>query len=184
MVKLPLVVGKRRYSVTVLDTSGDDSLFRIGVEAEGASIGWRNVRLVARAGDLWTLEVDGRIEDALVSIIGDVARVSLAAGECEVTFLSDRERLRRSAVGDAAGGSVRVWAQMPGRIIRVLKSAGETVELGAGLAVMEAMKMQNEIRSPRSGVVLWCGIEAGGSVGAGDPLFEIGSEETLGEASE
>jgi biotin carboxyl carrier protein len=61
-------------------------------------------------------------------------------------------RAGRSAALEAAGGQ-RVLAPMPGRVVRLLVSVGESVEAGAGLLVVEAMKMQNEIRAPKSGKI-------------------------------
>jgi len=52
-----------------------------------------------------------------------------------------------------ASGPARVTAPMPGRLVRVLVEAGQEVAAGQGLVVMEAMKMENEIRSPRAGRV-------------------------------
>ncbi len=64
-------------------------------------------------------------------------------------------RAWRAGGGSAleAAGPQRVLAPMPGRVVRVLVSAGEIVEAGRGLLVVEAMKMQNEIRAPKSGKV-------------------------------
>ena len=56
---------------------------------------------------------------------------------------------RRGAL--EAAGPQQVVAPMPGKVVRLLVSAGETVEAGRGLVVVEAMKMQNEIRAPKSG---------------------------------
>lgn len=58
---------------------------------------------------------------------------------------------RRGAL--EAAGPQQVLAPMPGKVVRVLVAAGETVEAGRGLVVVEAMKMQNEIRAPKSGTV-------------------------------
>jgi biotin carboxyl carrier protein len=52
-----------------------------------------------------------------------------------------------------AGGSARVTAPMPGRLVKVLVEAGQDVAEGQGLVVMEAMKMENELRAPRAGRV-------------------------------
>ncbi|HEV8254260.1 MAG TPA: biotin/lipoyl-containing protein [Vicinamibacteria bacterium] len=56
-------------------------------------------------------------------------------------------------VRKAAGGLTEVRAPMPGRIVKVMASAGDDVTAGQGLVVMEAMKMENELRSPRPGRV-------------------------------
>ena len=75
---------------------------------------------------------------------------------------------RHSAV--EAEGRQQIVAPMPGKVIRLLVKAGDTVEAGQGLLVMEAMKMQNEIRSPKSGVVERLLAEEGQAVNAGEIL--------------
>jgi biotin carboxyl carrier protein len=62
---------------------------------------------------------------------------------------------------------------MPGKIIRVLVQAGDKVEAGQGLLVVEAMKMQNEIRSPKSGTVERLLVKEGQPVNAGEILAWI-----------
>jgi biotin carboxyl carrier protein len=62
---------------------------------------------------------------------------------------------------------------MPGRVIRVLVEAGQTVEAGQGLIVVEAMKMQNEMKSLAAGRVAEVRAQAGATVKAGDVLVVI-----------
>jgi len=64
----------------------------------------------------------------------------------------------------------RFAAPMPGKVVRVLVNAGDPVEVGQGLLVVEAMKMQNEIRSPKSGRVEKLFVSEGQTVNAGDLL--------------
>jgi biotin carboxyl carrier protein len=59
---------------------------------------------------------------------------------------------------------------MPGRVVRLLVAEGSSVEAGQGLVVVEAMKMQNEIKSPKRGVVKKMSASAGASVNQGDVL--------------
>jgi biotin carboxyl carrier protein len=59
---------------------------------------------------------------------------------------------------------------MPGKVIRLLVSSGDTVETGQGLIVVEAMKMQNEIKSPKSGILERFLTKEGQTVNAGDIL--------------
>jgi biotin carboxyl carrier protein len=59
---------------------------------------------------------------------------------------------------------------MPGKVIRLLVAAGDTVEAGQGLIVVEAMKMQNEIKSPKSGTLERFLAKEGQTVNAGDVL--------------
>jgi biotin carboxyl carrier protein len=63
---------------------------------------------------------------------------------------------------------------MPGKVVRVLVAAGDVVEAGQGLLVVEAMKMQNEIKAPRSGQVISLTAREGATVAAGEPLATIG----------
>jgi pyruvate carboxylase subunit B len=62
---------------------------------------------------------------------------------------------------------------MPGRIVRVLVSEGDTVTTGMPLVVVEAMKMENEIKSPRDGIVTRVAIGAGDLVEARAVLVEL-----------
>jgi hypothetical protein len=71
-------------------------------------------------------------------------------------FVVDLLETARSGAGEVprpAAGPARLVAPMPGRIVRVLVEAGQDVAAGQGLVVMEAMKMENELRSPRAGRV-------------------------------
>ena len=61
-------------------------------------------------------------------------------------------RGRRHGSAEAEGRQ-QIVAPMPGKVVRLLVKAGDAVEAGQGLLVVEAMKMQNEIRSPKSGTV-------------------------------
>jgi biotin carboxyl carrier protein len=73
-----------------------------------------------------------------------------------------------SGIDDA--GPKKLVAPMPGKVVRVLVVQGEQVEAGQGILVMEAMKMQNEIKSPKKGVVQKIVASEGASVNPGDVL--------------
>ena len=61
----------------------------------------------------------------------------------------------------------------PGKVVRVQVEAGASIEKGMGIVVVEAMKMQNEMKSPREGVVVSINVKAGDTVNAGDVLAVI-----------
>jgi biotin carboxyl carrier protein len=67
-------------------------------------------------------------------------------------------------------GPQKLTAPMPGKIVRVLVHVGAEVEAGAGVLVVEAMKMQNEIKSPKKGKVQKILVGEGAAVNAGDVL--------------
>ena len=75
--------------------------------------------------------------------------------------------------GGAAHGEQTVAAPMPGRVVRVLVARGEAVEARQPVVVVEAMKMENELRSPKAGRVKDVAVEAGTSVEAGRALVVI-----------
>ena|SRR5579864_897595 len=81
-------------------------------------------------------------------------------------------RTSRARTG-ASDGPKRIVAPMPGKVVRVLASAGSQVEMGAGIVVIEAMKMQNELKSPRKGRVTSVPAIEGALVNAGDVLAVI-----------
>ena|SRR6266550_1189196 len=91
----------------------------------------------------------------------------------EITII-DPKRLRGSQTSGAHHtGAVQIVSPMPGKIVRVLVEVGAEVEAGAGVIVVEAMKMQNEMKSPKAGVVVSINAETGATVNAGDVLAVI-----------
>ncbi len=88
---------------------------------------------------------------------------------------SDRCWLRKviRVLRRAAGhhhGVAQIVAPMPGKVVRVQVEAGTAVEKGVGVIVVEAMKMQNEMKSPRAGIVVAVNVKPGDTVNAGDVL--------------
>jgi len=86
----------------------------------------------------------------------------------------DPKRLRsaQSSEGHDPEASPIV-APMPGKVVRVLVGVGSRVEAGAGVVVVEAMKMQNEMKAPKAGTVVSLRAEVGATVNAGDVLAVI-----------
>ncbi len=86
----------------------------------------------------------------------------------------DPKRLRS---GDTSGvqdhGTAKIVSPMPGKLVRILAKPGAEVAAGDGIVVVEAMKMQNELKSPKTGVVSVINAEVGATVNAGDVLAVI-----------
>ena len=88
--------------------------------------------------------------------------------------LTDPKRLRSAqASGSHTDGISQIVAPMPGKVVRVLVEAGAEVEAGDGLVVVEAMKMQNEMKAPKAGKVTSLNVTAGATVNAGDVLVVV-----------
>ena len=82
-------------------------------------------------------------------------------------------RRRRGKTTRNAQGEQRIVAPMPGRIVRVLAKPGDAVELRQPVIVIEAMKMENELRAPKAGTIKEVAVETGASVEAGRLLVVI-----------
>jgi len=138
----------------------------------------------------WSCRVDGReIEvdavlarpDVLSLRIGSQAyevKCERVAGEMHLWVGSQRfaaeirdPRSLRGRVRTADDhGPKKLTAPMPGKIVRILLKEGAEVDAGAGVLVVEAMKMQNEIKSPKKGTIQKILVGAGAAVNAGDVL--------------
>ena len=147
---------------------------------------------VEREADGLKITLDGRSVDTdAVEIDPNTLSLLLEGQSYEVRFMRSPEGLLKiqaglqefaAEVADPrawrgrqhgsleAEGRQQVVAPMPGKVIRLLVHAGEKVETGQGLLVVEAMKMQNEIRSPKSGIVERLQVKEGQPVNAGEVL--------------
>jgi len=85
----------------------------------------------------------------------------------------DPRDLRPGAQSRTQQGPRKISAPMPGKVVRVLVTPGDAVEAGQGLIVVEAMKMQNEMKSPQAGRVVEVRTQAGATVAAGDILIVV-----------
>ena len=97
----------------------------------------------------------------------------IGSAELEIT-LTDPKRLRGPAAeADAVGGKAEIRTAMPGKVVRILVAKGEEVQKGDSVLVVEAMKMQNEMKSPKDGIVTAIRVSEGDTVGAGDILMVV-----------
>jgi biotin carboxyl carrier protein len=112
-----------------------------------------------------SLRMGGRVHDVAVGGGGDEVHLAAGAARAIAQVVSERARTERKRTGGAA--SVKeLRAPMPGRVVRVLCRAGETVKQGQPLVVIEAMKMENELRAAGDGTVAQVHVSEGASVGA------------------
>jgi biotin carboxyl carrier protein len=104
------------------------------------------------------------------------------SGEMEVTVngartpvaVSDPKRRRSSASsGSRGGGRAALSSPMPGKVVRLLCAVGDEVAANQGVLVVEAMKMQNEVQSPKAGRVIEIRVREGQTVNAGEVLAVV-----------
>ena len=136
--------------------------------------GWEAVEVPAgseierRGGIPVAVVVGGRRLPVRVAAAGERIFVWCAGQTWE--FAAGEKRRRRSG---AAADDAALLAPMPGRVLKVCVSSGERVARGTTLLVLEAMKMEHEIKAARDGVVARLPFRAGDSVDAGAPLVEF-----------
>lgn len=155
------------------------------------TIDGKNYRLdLNRADNRWLCRLDGReIEvdavlarpDVLSLRIGNRAyevKCERVAGETHFWVGSarfsadvrDPRSLRGRSRSIDDSGPKKITAPMPGKVVRILVAQGTEVEAGAGVLVVEAMKMQNEIKSPKKGTVQKILVSEGAAVNSGEVL--------------
>lgn len=126
------------------------------------------LEVVLKERDVLSLISDGRS----YQIFNDPALQELSIGGTRYSVqVSDPRsyRGRRAATG-AGDGPRKISANMPGKVVRVLLAEGAKVEAGQGVVVIEAMKMQNELKSPKAGTIKKLHVHEGAAVKAGDVL--------------
>ena len=145
-------------------------------------------RVRVRLGDRAPVEIDCRVTDLGLSLVWvetgrvlDAAVTERPAGEwfiqlpqVGITTTVDGRRPRGAGAGDAsATGEQRLIAPMPGRVLRVLVAPGDESAARQGLVVVEAKKMENELRAVRAGRVKEIAVSEGMSVEAGRLLVVV-----------
>lgn len=90
--------------------------------------------------------------------------------QAEVRDPRNSRRRQNSAIGS---GRQKITSPMPGKVVRVLVTEGQTVEPGQGVIVVEAMKMQNELKASKAGKVVEIKAKEGATVAAGEALAVI-----------
>jgi biotin carboxyl carrier protein len=114
-----------------------------------------------------------RSYEAVVAPEHDPASLTIFVGATAVPVMINGRRRRRNEGTAAARGPQRLLAAMPGKVVRLLVKPGDRVEAGQPLVVVEAMKMENELRAGRSGTVTEIHVKEGASVEAGSQLVVI-----------
>jgi biotin carboxyl carrier protein len=158
-----------------------------------ATVDGRTFRVEVRGGaGRYTVDLDGTPREVSVACEGDGFASLLIGGESHevglerqasgyrVVFSDDSVSVELAEAGRGSDsptrrshGPARVTAPMPGRIVRLLAAAGADVEAGQGLVVIEAMKMENELRTPRGGRLQELLVREGQAVEAGALLAVV-----------
>lgn len=118
----------------------------------------------------YSVLIDGRSYLARVITAPRGLEIDIAGRRYPVEVRDPRGNGRKTRSGFGEG---RISAPMPGKVVRVLVAEGDTVEMGDGVVVVEAMKMQNEMKAPKAGRIANLLVSEGSTVAAGETLAEI-----------
>ncbi|MCC6857418.1 MAG: biotin/lipoyl-binding protein [Bryobacterales bacterium] len=116
--------------------------------------------------------IEGRAYEAKIEPGPDCLYVA-AGGRRFAVQVRDPRAWTPNRKGLRGGERVSLTAPMPGKVVRLLAAQGDRVETGQGILVLEAMKMQNEVKTPRSGIVASLKVQTGDAVGPGQVLAVI-----------
>jgi biotin carboxyl carrier protein len=161
-MKLTAELGKKKHELQIRQADG-----RVFANIDG-----RQYELEAAEVEpnVWLFKHEGRVFECHVNSDGTI---SVQSQEFNVK-LHDPKRLRGVDAGEAQSeGRAEIKTAMPGKIVRILAQTGAEVAAGDGVIVVEAMKMQNEMKSPKDGIVKEIRFAEGDTVNAGDMLVVI-----------
>jgi biotin carboxyl carrier protein len=127
------------------------------------------------------IQVEPNVYSVLVDGVSYEARIignEVTIGGVRLSIeMDDPRQWKRSADSAGSSGGASLTAAMPGKIVRVLVTVGDEVTAGQSILVIEAMKMQNELKAPRAGRVTAIEVKENDSVNAGALLATIGESQ-------
>ncbi len=165
-VKLKIQLGERMRDVVIL---------REGRQLSGTLDGRPlEADAVELSPGIYSILRDGAAFEVRVERAAAGLTVVVGGRRVEARVVDPRQWQGRRGGAVEAEGRQQIVAPMPGKVVRVLVQQGEKVETGRGLLVVEAMKMQNEIRSPKTGTVERLLVTEGQAVNAGEVVAVVG----------
>lgn len=162
-------VGLKEEEENKIEISGKhDSIFDVKIDGK-----LRQVDFV-KAENSYSLIIDGRSYEIDCEKSKSGYDIWMGGNYFQVSVLSEaQKRIQLSKKGKKSDGPQIIETEMPGKIVSVKKINGETVKKGETIVVLEAMKMQNEILSPKDGTIEEMYVKDAQMVETSDKLFKI-----------
>ncbi len=139
---------------------------------ENWTVNGRNASVLEVEHGIYSVLIDGRSFEARIERTLEAWAVSIGGRRYELEVVDPRRMTRRGA-GMAGEARQRISSPMPGKVVRVLVAQDDPVEAGQPLIVVEAMKMQNELKALRAGRIISLTAHPGSTVAAGETLAVI-----------
>ncbi|HLA95562.1 MAG TPA: biotin/lipoyl-containing protein [Pyrinomonadaceae bacterium] len=156
-----------------------DETYQVKIKRDGdrvfATINDREYELEASQPEpnIFLLKHNGRVHEIFVSpntSASEPYSVSIGRKDIDVRLIDPKKLRGAGNAAEHGDGLAEIKTMMPGKVVRLLLNVGDVVEKGDAVMVVEAMKMQNDLKSPKDGTVKEIRVEEGSTVGAGDVL--------------
>ena len=121
----------------------------------------------------YNVTVNGTVYEVEVEEIGEIASAPVAQAAPKAAPAPAAKPAAPKSAPAGAAGAVKIEAPMPGTITKIVAKAGDTVKSGDTLLTFEAMKMEQEIKAPKDGVVAGVHVSQGASINQGDLLVSM-----------
>jgi len=131
------------------------------------------VDAVATQNGMLSLMIDGKSYEARQDVTAGETQIAVGRQRFVVQVRDPRSFRSRRASDAGSQGPRKITAPMPGKVVRILAPPGTAVEAGQPILVIEAMKMQNELKSPKKGTVKKLIVSEGAAVETGQALGEV-----------
>ncbi len=173
-------LGSQRFTISV-DENGQQR--QLSLDGVAYGVDWLRVgSAIATSGaGRYSLLINHQSYEVVVRRLeaddegGQRYEVILNGQPYEVRLEDERERALASLAGGGhESGDAAVKAPMPGLVVNIPVALGDAVQRGQTVAVLEAMKMENDLGAPRSGIIKDIKVRAGQAVNQGQPLVIVG----------
>ena len=164
-MKYITTVGDKQFLVEIIDdrhVSVDGKIYDVDFESVSGQ-------------PVYSLIVDGKSHESYVAQVDDIWQVLMRGRLYPVTVEDEREKRLRAAAGGgvAETGEFHLKAPMPGLVVTIPVAEAQEVKKGQVLLILESMKMQNELKSPRDGKVNRIKVKAGETVEQRQTLLSV-----------
>jgi biotin carboxyl carrier protein len=153
--------------------------YRVELQRDGSGwkckLGGRELPLdvISAQNGVLSLLINGKSYEVKQEITGAETNIVVGQERFNVTLRDPRSLRSRRGGGASEQGIKKITAPMPGKIVRLLAKEGSAVQAGQSVIVIEAMKMQNELKAPKNGVLRKINVSEGAAVEAGQALAEV-----------
>lgn len=161
-------LGEHTHKIEVQEIE-EDHLYRVVIDGVERIVDGRKV-----SGHIYSLLIDQRSFTVDVAVKEDTYTVACGGKSVRLQLLDERRALRPGeGSGSGRDGGKKVRSFMPGKVVAVLVAIGDEIAKDQGLLVIEAMKMENEIRAATTGKVKEIRVAPGQAVESGELLIEL-----------